>query len=697
LRAARRDPQLMGDRLLSNWLAWQEALCKAGPVVFLAEDLHWADQASVRFLESAQRSMADRPFLVIAFARPEVQEAFPRLWSERDLVEIRLPKLGARACERLLDAIGSEQLTPDLRAWLIERADGNPFFLEELVRGLRGRGEDRGLPDSVLGMIQARLDALGEDAKLLLRAASVYGQVFRVEALEALLGEHVERLDLPGWLRLLTEREVIFPKGATSEREYVFRHALIRDAAYALLPDEDRSLGHRLAGEWLESQGCNEPALLADHYERGGNFARAASHYRAAAMQALEASSFDEVARLGEHAAACGAEGEVLGEVASVVAEALSYSGDDVGSTEWAELARENLQSSAPAWWRASQVLTIAHLRRGAADAAEVAGEMIEMTPEAPSMPEQVIALAFVAAESFRLAQRELGSKVLCLLPAEELPDSLHGRPEGCIYLARLMFAMADGNLSAAARHAQASQAAYRQAGALRDAVGMLTNAGCVLEELGAHEEAERCFIAVMQDGKRLGVPRWITEASGNLGVVYLRRGQLEDAERTLRQSAEGYAQTAMNSLQAIALFCLARVVFARGDDEAASDYLQRALELSDSEPWAKASVLAAVSQLSLLRGDASDALKAAEQAVQLMREHQLFEHVALMRTAHVESLLACGRTEEARNALREASAWIQEQARKIDEPKLRESFLRNIPEHQRILQLAERWLAPAA
>ena len=103
----------------------------------------------------------------------------------------------ASACSTPSPAATSD---PEKRAWLIERADGNPFFLEELIRKLRAGGDTLSLPDTVLGTIQARLDALGEDAKLLLRAASVFGEAFSSQGVEALLGEQAAALRLPGWL-----------------------------------------------------------------------------------------------------------------------------------------------------------------------------------------------------------------------------------------------------------------------------------------------------------------------------------------------------------------------------------------------------------------------------------------------------------------------------------------------------------------
>src|SRR5262249_17252726 len=151
----------------------------------------------------AMRNLSERPLLILGFARPEVREVFPNLWAEREYLEVRLSKLSPRSCERLLGALAGTTLDAATRSWLVERAEGNPFFLEELVRSEKTRQDDRRLPDSILGIVQARLDALGEDAKLLIRAGSVFGQSFRLEGLKALLGGQAARLDLPLKLQLL--------------------------------------------------------------------------------------------------------------------------------------------------------------------------------------------------------------------------------------------------------------------------------------------------------------------------------------------------------------------------------------------------------------------------------------------------------------------------------------------------------------
>ena len=140
---------------------------------------------------------------------------------------------------------------------LVPLSDGNAFYLEELIRAA-AEGQRDDLPETVVAMVQARLGALDDDARRILRAASVFGEVF-------------------------FRRK---PSRFAGEEDHAFRHALLREGAYSTLTDEDRALGHRLAGEWLEQHGEQDPLALAEHFERGGDGARAGLHDLRAAEQA---------------------------------------------------------------------------------------------------------------------------------------------------------------------------------------------------------------------------------------------------------------------------------------------------------------------------------------------------------------------------------------------------------------------------
>ncbi|MET0385576.1 MAG: protein kinase [Polyangiales bacterium] len=688
LKAARSDHQLMADHMLATWLEWLEALSERGPLVVCLEDLHWSDPASLRFIEAALRSSRDRALLVLGFARPEVREAYPQLWAERDLTDIRLAKLGARACARMLDTLSGIDLPPALRTAIIERADGNPFFLEELVRSLHTSHGGDNLPETILAIVQARLDALGEEPKMLIRAASVFGQTFRLVGVRALFGVDATDFDFEGVLSSLCDREVIFRNGVASEHEYVFRHALIRDAAYMLLRDEDRALGHRLAAAWLEESG-EAPALLADHYERGGVPSRASRHWAHAAEQAFEAGSLDDVLRCGERAIACGVEGEAFGELAAQLAEARSYDEDDAGAAAWAERARAKLTPGAAAWWRATQVATVACLRRGGPELDTLTAQMLAHYSADSTVPEQSLAIAYTVSECLRLMHDELGERMLALLPPQ-LPESLAGRPEGCLVSARGIKAFRAGNLSAALRFAQAALMIQRRAGALRDVCDTLGLCGYLLYEIGGYAEAESCFAEEAELGKRIGSTRDVAYGQLYLGAIYARGDRLDDAERMLGEALPGYMKLGAMSFHAEGLGHLAHVQCKLGRLVEAREVLARATQIGEIEVAPTAYLLARSASVALLAGLPSEALEHASRARDLVKEHSLSEFVAIIELSYVDSLLALGRRQEARAAAAASVTWLEAQAAKLDEPAHRASYLEAVHEHSRLRQLSE-------
>jgi predicted ATPase len=237
LRAARKDSRLMADQKLMAWLEWLEAECNHHPVLLVLEDLHWGDAPSVSFVDAALRVLAEKPLMVLALARPEVERRFAGAWKERNLQHVTLAPLSPRWSQRLVAHVASDLPEASAR-WIVERGQGNPFYLQELLRVVAdgGRvGDDSNLPDTVLGMVQARFDSFGPDAKLVLRAGSVFGQAFRASGVKALVDTD-HRKDVERWLDILEKQELLFSRSTIEPRAYAFRHALLRQAAYEMLP-----------------------------------------------------------------------------------------------------------------------------------------------------------------------------------------------------------------------------------------------------------------------------------------------------------------------------------------------------------------------------------------------------------------------------------------------------------------------------
>jgi hypothetical protein len=157
-------------------------------------------------------------------------------------------------------------------------------------------------------MVQSRLGVLAEESRRLLRAAGVFGEVFWAGAVASLVGMAERPTEVRDKVQALVEQEFVVKRAASrfpSEDEYAFRHALLREGAYAMLTEEDRTLGHRLAGEWLEEHGEQDALLLAEHFDRGGDETRAGLYFlRVAEQAALGLDSAAAIARM-KRALAC--------------------------------------------------------------------------------------------------------------------------------------------------------------------------------------------------------------------------------------------------------------------------------------------------------------------------------------------------------------------------------------------------------
>ncbi len=225
-----------------GWHAWLASECARRPVILVLEDLHWGDAPSVSFVDAALRAAKGRPLLVLAAARPEVHERFPGLFAGRDLEERRLGPLTRKASERLVRKALGPEVDDGVVRRLVDGAAGNALHLEELVRGVAAGFADA-LPETLAGMVQARVDALGSEARRLLLAAGVLGRTFWPGAVSALMGEgSAERTreivaGLEAAELVVRRRESRIP----GEIEYDFAHAVVHDAAYAaLIPDGSR-------------------------------------------------------------------------------------------------------------------------------------------------------------------------------------------------------------------------------------------------------------------------------------------------------------------------------------------------------------------------------------------------------------------------------------------------------------------------
>ena len=265
------------DEAFAAWRRYLEAIADERPLVLVFEDLHWADDALLDFVDHLVGWASGVPLLVLSTSRPELLVRRPGWGGGKvNSSTILLSPLSEEETAVLLHALlGRSALDAELQARLLEHAGGNPLYAEEFTRMLVSRPDDVVLPETVQGIIAARLDTLPAEEKELLQDAAVIGRVFWLGA----LGH--ERWTLEEQLHSLGRKEFVSRNRRSSvagEEEYVFRHALVRDVAYEQIPRNARADKHRAAAEWIESLGRPEDhaEMLAHHYAAALDYARAA-------------------------------------------------------------------------------------------------------------------------------------------------------------------------------------------------------------------------------------------------------------------------------------------------------------------------------------------------------------------------------------------------------------------------------------
>jgi class 3 adenylate cyclase len=264
------------EQRFGAWRRWFEALAEQRPLVLVFEDLQWADDELLDFVDELADWASEVPLLIVCTTRPELLERRPA-WGggKRNALTISLGPLDDADTARIVaGALERSVLPADTQSELLARADGNPLYAEQYARMLDEGSGTETLPETVQGIIAARLDLLSAEEKSLLQEAAVVGRAFWPGALDA-----SQEL-----LRSLLRKEFVRRERRSSvagEEEYSFAHALVRDVAYGQIPRADRAAKHRAAAAWIQT-------LPAD---RAADRAEMVAHHLGAALELAAASS----------------------------------------------------------------------------------------------------------------------------------------------------------------------------------------------------------------------------------------------------------------------------------------------------------------------------------------------------------------------------------------------------------------------
>jgi tetratricopeptide (TPR) repeat protein len=694
LAAARRNPVLMGDQMRRAWQDFLAAECAAQPVLVILEDLHWGDLPTVTFFDGALRLLREQPLMVLALGQPDVDRLFPNLWESHALTKLPVGELPRRACEKLVREAMGHELPDEKVARLVDVAAGNPFCLEELVRSMdQGRDE---LPPTVLAVVQARLASLDAEARRVLRAASVFGTTFWKEGVTALLEGTPAAKDLGRWIGTLTEREFVTarPRGRFAD-EYAFRHAIVREAAYGSLTDEDRTLGHRLAAEWLERVGVNDAMALAEQYERGGARARAAEWYERAARHAFEANDLGATIERAEKGIACGAEGDRLGALLLAEAQAHGWQGNYGEVADIAVRALAALPPGSTRWHEAAAEIIWSRVRLGRVTNLEpIVDEICERSRATTPEPACVVAWTRAAVSLVFGGLLPLAAKLFDRIDKVDV-DASEAIVVARVRMAQATRAVATGDLSAYLAHTEACIAPFELAGDLRTACVQRANAGYARMMLGEYALAEDVLRATLVSSERMGLSAAAASCRQNLGLVLGYRGALQEARAVEEAAIEALTVSGDKLMAACGCAYLAHILVLARNFEAAERSARDALvSVGERVSEVRALALATLARVLLATKRPTEAIAAAQEAMEIATKLGGFAEESGVRLMHAEALRGSGDRDGSREAIRAARKRLMSRAAKISDATMRRSFLENVPDNARTVQLASEWAA---
>ena len=663
------------EEAFAAWRRFFEALAEQRSIVLVFEDIQWADDGLLDFIEYLVDWVHDVPMLILCTARLELLERRPAWGGGKvNAATVALSPLTAEETATLISALSERPLLPaETQAELLERAGGNPLYAEQYVRMLAESepGEELLLPETVQGIIAARLDSLPLEQKQLLQDAAVVGKVFWL----GVLGASEQQL------HSLQQKEFVQRARRSSvegETEYAFKHLLVRDVAYGQIPRADRAEKHRRSAEWIESLGRPEDhaEMVAHHYVRALELARAAGQevgaFAARARVALREAG-DRAAALNAHTQAANYYSAALQVVDSDDSERFAllflrgralFMGVGEGADELEE-ASAGLEASGD--------------REGAAEAALMLGD-----------------IAWYAGQHDRILDRLDHARSLVagappsrvqvhVLSEASRYEMLADRNDTAIELGRQAIAMAEKlGLDDLRAHTLVNVGTARVAGAgdpgglveLEEGIVLATEAKDISGMIRAHNNLGVMHLilgnvdrslAEVQEAQR------IAEHFGHRAFVRFGIGGplLAHAiyaghwDEGARMADEFLAEGTAHYQASVALAWRAVVRVARGDMDGAINDAERALELSRpaNDPQIKVTVSEMVAMVFLSAGDRARASEMLEEGLVGLRElRQIgFPVVWLHGLAWVASVL--GRADDVLEAVKDEPSdtpWLR-------------------------------------
>ncbi len=568
------DPGQIRDRARHYLIQFFSLMATERPILFLFEDLHWADKESLDFIAEIARAASQLPIIFIGLTRPTLFERgieWEKISPARD--QIQLAPLTRDNSQELVNEILQrvEKVPPDLLDLIVEGAEGNPFYIEELVKMLidekviqtgerwhvdTARLNAVHVPATLTGVLQARLDSLPAQERLTLECASVMGRIFWDESIQQMSDLGMEAVHLA--LESLRARELIFSRqnpAFANTREYVFKHAILRDVTYENILKRQRKIYHARAAGWLEARIGNRAdeyaSVIAEHYDKAEEASRAAYWYGVAGEQSFEAYSPETAISYFERAFhlanLCGMEEAVMFKWYEHLGKSLHARARFADALEAYQhmrvLAEKNkdITQQASAWYNISFIQDHMGDTRASLESAQQSERFASVVGETDG---EILSKAY---NGVGWAHYRLGDYHQALIFGNLSLDLSHQLADQILSLrnqaqAYQLIGAAEEALGNFEQSTQCEQKALETFRTIRDRRGetaMLNNQGVGAYVRGDYQQAIDKYQEAIELARRIGSRDRESLFLSNLGGAKVYNGEYESAERDLLNSID--------------------------------------------------------------------------------------------------------------------------------------------------------------
>ena len=729
LQGVLENPQQLRDRALAYLIEFIKAHAAGGLVAVFLDDIHWADSSSMDLLEQMMLELSTQQILFVTLTRPSLFEWRTSWAAEISHQRLDLQPLSTSESERLLGQILRKvnEIPDQLSQLVLKYAEGNPFYLEELVRMLvedgvivmgestwhiqSGRIPELQIPATLTGVVQARLDRLPLNERTVLQQASVVGRVFWDAALTyihvtAQIGPFTrgsESLEIGQCLGILQEREMIFPHNESTfsdASEFMFKHALLQEVTYESVLKRTRRIYHAKAASWLINHSGDRvrefAGQIAGHLEKAGMDQEALDYLTLAAEKAASNFAMDEAVDFYARALALTPENDLEKRYLLLMGQenVLGMLGDRDSQRKLLETLTVIVDTLQDKHKKAALLIRKAWVGYWTSEISEGLSAARKAVTLSESIGDQSLSRqAYYACAWMLLAHGDpdLAQEQarVALTIARQAGDR---RAEGNTLNILSQTFISQGDLYAALDYLNEFLAITRQIGDLEREVTALNNLGVVLTQLGDYPSAWDYFQQILTISQESGYRSFESTALVNLGWVASARGEWD---LTRQYSEAGIAlkrEQEHSEAVAEALMWLGHAWLGLNQPQNAETAYRESLMIRQhlDQPQLALWVKSGLARAALEQGNLRDALGCVQEITSYLAAGGDFQETwePLRIYLICSQILRSVGDPQADEILETAFNLLQDQAARIPDSTYRGFFLQQIPWHRAIIEL---------